>query len=139
METELNNEIDDNNILYLTVDIISSYISKNTVSYDELPQLISSVYNSIKTIKDEETHNTKEPAVSVKKSITPEYLVCLEDGKKLTMLKRYLKTTYNMTPEEYRAKWNLPIDYPMVAPNYAEKRSFLAKKSGLGKITGRKR
>ncbi|MGD9638459.1 MAG: MucR family transcriptional regulator [Alphaproteobacteria bacterium] len=140
MDTEYQNEIENGNFIYLTVDIVSNYVAKNNVSYEDLPKLITLVYDAIKSNSLNETSKPeKEPAVSVKRSVHPDFIVCLEDGKKLTMLKRYLKTNYNMTPEDYRLKWGLPPDYPMVAPNYAEKRSMLAKKSGLGKLTGRKR
>lgn len=142
MENKFCEENDNENDLYLTVDIITSYISRNNLSCEELTKLINLVFSALKNIKSNNNQlklSSKEPFVPIKKSIYPDYLVCLEDGKKLIMLKRYLKTNYNMTPEDYRSKWNLPADYPMVAPNYAQKRSQLAKNSGLGKLTGRKR
>ena len=114
--------------------IVAGYAANNKV--DDLPALMRQVYDALVKIdaaKDEPAQNNGlQPAVPVSKSVMPDYLVCLEDGKKMKMLKRYLKTAYNMTPEDYRAKWNLPEDYPMVAPNYAEKRSHLAKAIGLG-------
>ena len=122
-------------LITLTSDIVAAHVSNNSVSVDDLPSLISNVYGALaglgstKVIEEEKP----EPAVSVRASIKPDYIVCLEDGKKLKMLKRHLMTHYNMTPEEYRARWNLPADYPMVAPNYAEKRRELAKKIGLGR------
>lgn len=120
-------------LLELTSEIVSAHVSNNSVSTSDLPQLIEDVYKTLGTVGEKpEVKEKAQPAVPVKKSIQQEYLICLEDGKKLKMLKRHLKTAYNMTPEEYREKWNLPSDYPMVAPNYAEHRSSLAKKIGLG-------
>ncbi|GAM05814.1 MULTISPECIES: MucR family transcriptional regulator [Novosphingobium] len=122
-------------LITLTSDIVAAHVSNNSVTVDDLPSLINNVYGALAglggtTAVEEEK---PEPAVSVRASIKPDYIVCLEDGKKLKMLKRHLMTHYNMTPEEYRARWNLPADYPMVAPNYAEKRRELAKKIGLGR------
>lgn len=113
--------------------IVAGYASNHDVR--DLPLLIAQVYEALAKLGDAAPVHTGafEPAVSVKKSVTPDYIVCLEDGKKLKMLKRYIKTAYNMTPEQYRDKWNLPADYPMVAPNYAQRRSKLAKESGLGR------
>jgi len=130
-----------NEILSLTVDIVASHVSNNSVPVSELPTLISEVYSTLSSLGSEEVQEevAPEPAVPIRKSVTPDYLVCLEDGKKLKMLKRYLKTRYNMTPEEYRERWKLPADYPMVAPNYAEQRRSLAKKIGLGKTRRRGR
>lgn len=119
----------------LTVQIVSAHVSNNSVAPNDLPALIAQVYGSLqhlgKTAAPIEPERP-QPAVSIKKSITPEYLVCLEDGKKLKMLKRHLSTAYGMTPEQYRERWGLPADYPMVAPLYAQQRSALAKTSGLG-------
>lgn len=125
-----------NDILTLTADIVAAHVTNNEVAAEALPGLIREVYQALVSV-DAPAEETVElvPAVSVKQSIKPDYLVCLEDGKKLKMLRRHLKTAYNMTPEEYRARWNLPADYPMVAPNYAKQRSALAKKIGLGKKT----
>lgn len=120
-------------LLAFTTEIVSAHISNNEVSAAELPKLIQEVYRTLSGIMTPEpVAEQLQPAVSVKKSVFPDYIVCLEDGKKLKMLKRHLKTAYNMTPEEYRVRWNLPADYPMVAPNYADRRSKLAKKIGLG-------
>ncbi|MDA0238640.1 MAG: MucR family transcriptional regulator [Proteobacteria bacterium] len=120
-------------LLELTTEIVAAHVSNNTLAVSELPQLIQDVYKTLATIDSAPSSPEQlQPAVSVKKSVMPDYIVCLEDGKKLKMLKRHLKTAYNMTPEEYRERWNLPRDYPMVAPNYAKHRSNLAKKIGLG-------
>ncbi|MGC2779048.1 MAG: MucR family transcriptional regulator [Bradyrhizobium sp.] len=119
----------------LTADIVSAYVSNNTVSAGEIPGLINQVHSALIRVSGGQTEAPAEPlkpAVSVKKSITPEHIVCLEDGKKFKSLKRHLRTQYNMTPEQYREKWALPADYPMVAPNYAAARSQLAKQMGLG-------
>ncbi|ARS26210.1 MucR family transcriptional regulator [Sphingomonas sp. KC8] len=118
----------------LTADIVSAHVSNNSVAVSDLPVLIQNVHNALTSLgsKIAEPEVKQEPAVSVRASVKPDYIVCLEDGKKLKMLKRHLMTHYQMTPEQYRAKWNLPADYPMVAPNYAEQRRTLAKKIGLG-------
>jgi predicted transcriptional regulator len=126
-------------LLTLTTDIVAAHVGHNRVAVAELPALIASVHAALSGLggasEPPETPDQK-PAVSVRASIKPDYLVCLEDGKKLTMLKRYLQTNFGMTPQEYRAKWKLPADYPMVAPNYAEKRRTLAKAIGLGRKRG---
>ena len=123
-------------LLELTSEIVAAHVSNNTLSVNDLPQLIRDVYATLETVgTGNKALDPLTPVVPVRKSVTPEFLVCLEDGKKLKMLKRHLKTSYNMTPEEYRQKWNLPRDYPMVAPNYAKQRSDLAKEIGLGKKT----
>jgi len=122
-------------IIEMTTDIVSAYLSNNTVQPGDLPGLIQSVHRALSTVStgvDATQPAPKEPAVPIKKSITPDYLVCLEDGRKFKSLKRHLRTKYNMSPEEYRSKWGLPKDYPMVAPNYAKARSDLAKQMGLG-------
>ena len=122
-------------LLAQTVEIVSSYVSNNTVAVGDLPRLIEEIYSALRSQGEpvlEEPEKVR-PAVPVKKSITPDYLICLEDGKKLKMLKRHLKTAYNMTPEEYRDRWNLPADYTMVAPNYAKLLSKHAKDIGLGR------
>ncbi|MBO6947694.1 MAG: MucR family transcriptional regulator [Rhodospirillales bacterium] len=127
-------------LLELTSEIVSAHASNNTVAANDLPQIIKDVYATLQNLgNDAQPEVRPEPAVPVKKSITPDYIVCLEDGKQLKMLKRHLKTSYNMTPEEYRERWGLPADYPMVAPNYAKKRSSLAKKIGLGRKPGARR
>ncbi len=121
--------------LDMTADIVSAFVGNNSVPASELPSLIQSVYqalNSISSGEETKIEAPKEPAVSVKKSISADYIVCLEDGRKFKSLKRHLRTKYGMSPEEYRAKWNLPKDYPMVAPAYAKARSDLAKQMGLG-------
>lgn len=122
-------------LLGLTAEIVSAHVSNNPVSLGDLPNLIQEVYRTLATVGSPAAKQEPErpqPAVPIKKSITPEYLICLEDGKKLKMLKRHLQTAYNMTPDQYRERWGLPPDYPMVAPNYAKHRSTLAKKIGLG-------
>jgi predicted transcriptional regulator len=122
-------------LLALTTEIVAAHVSNNTVAVGDLGQLINQVYQSLANIGSVPAvapTSRPQPAVSVKKSIQPDYLVCLEDGKKLKMLKRHLKTAYNMSPEAYRERWGLPPDYPMVAPNYARQRSRLAKEIGLG-------
>jgi predicted transcriptional regulator len=119
----------------LTADIVSAYVSNNSVSAGEIPSLINQVHAALVRVSAGQSDAQPEPlkpAISVKKSITPDHLVCLEDGKKFKSLKRHLRTQYNMTPETYREKWGLPPDYPMVAPNYAAARSQLAKQMGLG-------
>ena len=120
----------------MTADIVSAYVSNSSVSVADLPALIQQVHKALVGIADSastpEAAPPAAPAVSIKKSITPDFLICLEDGRKFKSLKRHLRTKYDMSPEEYRAKWNLPKDYPMVAPNYAKARSDLAKQMGLG-------
>lgn len=120
-------------LLAFTTEIVSAHVSNNEIPAADLPKLVQDVYRALAGIMAPEPEVEQlQPAVPIKKSVFPDYIVCLEDGKKLKMLKRHLKTAYNMTPEEYRTRWNLPVDYPMVAPNYAERRSGLAKKIGLG-------
>ncbi|MAZ04029.1 MAG: MucR family transcriptional regulator [Sneathiella sp.] len=120
-------------LLALTTDIVTSHLSRNPVGAGEISTLIKDVYATLSTVGEmSEEEEKPEPVVAVRKSVHPDYIICLEDGKKLKMLKRHLKTSYDMTPEEYRERWNLPADYPMVAPNYAEQRRNLAKKIGLG-------
>ncbi|MGE0651622.1 MAG: MucR family transcriptional regulator [Alphaproteobacteria bacterium] len=124
-----------NDLLALTTEIVSSYVANNTVPVEDLPNLARQVYATLVSIGQSPGSSGVErpqPAVPIKKSVHPDYVVCLEDGRKLKMLKRHLKTAFNMTPEEYRERWSLPADYPMVAPNYARQRSSLAKKIGLG-------
>ena len=122
-------------LLEMTADIVSAYVGNNNVQVTEVPGLISSIHAALTQISSgavEPEPEPKEPAVPIRKSITPDYLICLEDGRKFKSLKRHLRTKYNMSPEEYRAKWGLAKDYPMVAPNYAKARSDLAKSMGLG-------
>ena len=125
-----------------TASIVSAYLAKNAVPAEEIPALISRVHASLLRVSSgagEHGNEALKPAVPVRKSITPEFLVCLEDGKKFKSLKRHLRTQYNVTPEQYREKWGLPADYPMVAPNYAAARSQLAKQLGLGQQRRRRR
>ena len=126
-------------LVTLTADIVAAHVSNNSVAVSDLPLLIANVHGALAGLNSPAPapEVKQEPAVSIRSSIKPDYIVCLEDGKKLKMLKRHLMTHYQMTPDQYRAKWNLPADYPMVAPNYAEQRRTLAKKIGLG--TKRKR
>lgn len=126
-------------LLSLTTDIVSAHVSNNTVAQGDIPGMIEQVFKTLTGLEGGAaiSHDRPQPAVPIKKSVTPEYIVCLEDGKKLKMLKRHLKTAYNMSPEEYRERWGLPADYPMVAPKYAQQRSKLAKDIGLG-VRGRK-
>jgi predicted transcriptional regulator len=130
---ETRTEIDET-LVTLTADIVAAHVSNNSVAVSDLPTLIQNVHGALtglgRAVAEPEVK--QEPAVSIRASVKPDYIVCLEDGKKLKMLKRHLMTHYQMTPEQYRAKWNLPADYPMVAPNYAEQRRSLAKKIGLG-------
>jgi MucR family transcriptional regulator, transcriptional regulator of exopolysaccharide biosynthesis len=128
-------DIDDADVLKMATGIISAFVANNAVPASDLPDLIKTVHATIIDLSKADAPKVEipEPAVSIAKSITPDYLVCLEDGRKLKMLKRYLRSRYDMTPEEYRARWNLPADYPMVAPNYAKLRSQHAKDIGLGK------
>ena len=126
---------DKSEIIEMTADIVAAYVGHNSVSAGELPSLIQSVHRALAGVSTgTETVEAapKEPAVPIKRSITPDHLVCLEDGRKFKSLKRHLRTKYNMSPEDYRAKWGLAKDYPMVAPNYAKARSELAKQMGLG-------
>jgi len=127
--------VNDTDLIGLTADIVSAHVSHNSIPTAEVPALIRSVYEALDRAGQPEikADPAPEPAVPVRSSIKPDYLVCLEDGKKLKMLKRYLRTNYNMSPDEYRAKWGLPKDYPMVAPSYREARSTLAHQIGLGR------
>ena len=128
-------------ILRMTTEIAASYLANNVLPAAQIPEVISTVYGALNGLSAAGAvkAQTLKPAVPVKKSITGDYIVCLEDGKKLKMLKRHLRTTYNLTPDEYRAKWGLNADYPMVAPNYAEQRSVFAKKIGLGRASNKAR
>jgi len=134
---DLDNEMKET-LITLTSDIVAAHVSNNDVTVDDVPALITNVFGALAALGEEAApaEERPEPAVSIRASVKPDYIVCLEDGKKLKMLKRYLRTNFDMTPEEYRARWNLPSDYPMVAPNYAEKRRDLAKKIGLGRKPG---
>jgi predicted transcriptional regulator len=140
-----NQSLRSDDILKLTSEIVAAYVSNNSISASELPSIIKSVHSALGGLGgafQNEVQTSQKPAIPVKRSVNPDYIVCLEDGKKLKMLKRYLRSNYNLTPEEYRAKWGLPADYPMVAPNYAAQRSEFAKKIGLGRTassSGRRR
>jgi predicted transcriptional regulator len=119
--------------LGLTAQIVSAHVSKNIVTPEALPSLILDVFRTLANVRGEPAQADRpQPAVPVKKSVMPDHIICLEDGRKLKMLKRHLKTAFNMTPDQYRERWGLPADYPMVAPDYARHRSSLAKKIGLG-------
>ncbi|HXV23020.1 MAG TPA: MucR family transcriptional regulator [Alphaproteobacteria bacterium] len=140
MDTEHADWVTAEEILRMTAEVVSAYLSNNLLPAHQISEVIHTVHTSLKALgtgKGESTSEPPKPAVPVKKSVTPDYIVCLEDGKKLKMLKRHLRSTYGMTPEEYRAKWGLPADYPMVAPNYARQRSEFAKQIGLGRNSGR--
>ncbi len=124
---------DSETLVTLTADIVAAHVSNNSVAISDIPLIIRSVHDALAGLGSADVPEVKqEPAVSIRASVKPDYLVCLEDGKKLTMMRRYLMTNFEMTPDEYRAKWNLPKDYPMVAPNYSERRRVLAKEIGLG-------
>lgn len=131
-------------ILKLASNIVAAYVSNNPIPASDVPTMIKTIHGTLGGLvgaSKGEVGTTQKPAIAVKRSITPDYIICLEDGKKLKMLKRYLRSNYGMTPEAYRAKWALPADYPMVAPNYAAQRSEFAKKIGLGRSSssGRRR
>ena len=129
----MTNVVSDTNILELTARIVSAHVSANAVPVDSLPALIQDVYNALTSITAEPVQEEKpQPAVPIKKSVFGDYIVCLEDGKQMKMLKRHLKTAYGLTPDQYRERWGLDANYPMVAPNYAARRSALAKEIGLG-------
>jgi len=125
-------KIAEEELLRMTTDVVAAYVSNNTLPTAQLAEVINAVYGSLKSLEGQVAQVQPEPlkpAIPIRKSVTPEFLICLEDGKKLKMLKRHLRSTYNMTPDEYRSKWGLAPDYPMVAPNYAERRSEFAKKN----------
>jgi MucR family transcriptional regulator, transcriptional regulator of exopolysaccharide biosynthesis len=128
-------------VIRMASDIVAAYVANNKVSADQLPNLLHDVFGAVSALAegDHTFAGSREPAVPISKSVTPEHVICLEDGKKLKMLKRYLRTHYSLTPEEYRRKWSLPADYPMVAPNYAKRRSQFAKDIGLGTAATSKR
>jgi len=130
-----NNQLLKDELLALTVDIVSSHVANNSVAVAELPTLIENVFQALSDLGKASVAPAArpKPAVPIKKSVTPDFIICLEDGKKLKMLKRHLKSQYDMTPEDYRARWELAPDYPMVAPNYADQRRMLAKQIGLGR------
>ena len=136
---------ENSNLLELTAAIAAAYVGNNSVAQADLPKLIATIYRSLEVAPQGGAENNPaeaaelKPAVPVRKSITPDYIICLEDGKKFKSLKRHLRTHYDLSPEQYREKWGLPLDYPMVAPNYAEARSSLAKKIGLGQNRAERR
>ncbi len=133
---EMEDKSQSNELVEMTADIVSAYVSNNSVVPADLPSLIDQTFIALQQAATKESQPRSvelNPAVSIKKSITPEYIICLEDGKQFKSLKRHLRTSFNLTPEEYREKWGLPYDYPMVAPNYAAQRSAMAKKIGLGR------
>ncbi|HEV3248008.1 MAG TPA: MucR family transcriptional regulator [Beijerinckiaceae bacterium] len=139
---ELNTNESSAQFIELATDIVSAYVSNNSVGAGELPILIKDVYGALTRVTNPEAHSpatNAKPAVSIKKSITPDYIICLEDGKKFKSLKRHLRTQYGLSPEQYREKWSLASDYPMVAPNYAAARSRLAKQMGLGQARTKRR
>jgi len=140
MQDTLDNS-ENNDSIRLASDIVAAYVSNNKVNSDQLPTLLQEVFSTLSGLAEDPrafAYN-REPAVPINKSVTPDFVICLEDGKKLKMLKRYLRTHYNLSPEEYRRKWGLPADYPMVAPNYAKRRSQFAKDIGLGTAATTKR
>ena len=129
-------EVSRQNLLRIAADIVAAYVSRNETDSARVPEIIAPVFEALRGLTEIAAETRREPlkpAVSVRRSVTADYIVCLEDGRKFKMLKRHLRTSYNMTPEEYRRRWNLPADYPMVAPAYAKLRSELAKKIGLGR------
>ena len=144
MADDQEREVTREELLRYATEIVAAYLGRNKVPGEQLAEVINTVYNSLSNLEagtngDEPARGGLKPAVPIKRSIMPEYIVCLEDGKKLKMLKRYLRTNYNLTPDEYRAKWGLAADYPMVAPNYAKQRSDFAKNIGLGRSANSKR
>jgi len=141
MAEENSQAVPQTDVLRMAVEIVSAYVSNNSVAAAQVPEVINTVYGSLSSLNGQsgsESSEALKPAVSVRRSVNPDYIVCLEDGKKLKMLKRHLRAAYGMTPDEYRAKWSLPADYPMVAPNYAAQRSTFAKQIGLGRKKGEK-
>ncbi len=141
MAEEIDQTVASNDILRMSVEIVSAYVSNNSISATQVPDVINTVYGALTSINGQtvaESGESQKPAISVRRSVNPDHIVCLEDGKKLKMLKRHLRAAYGMSPDEYRAKWGLPSDYPMVAPNYALQRSAFAKKIGLGRKKGEK-
>ncbi len=141
MKESVPERVSRDDVLRMAVDVVAAYVSNNKTPTGGVPEVISTIFESLSATEAVAAGGRTEPqkpAVPIRRSVTPEFIICLEDGKKLKMLKRHLRTAFNMTPEQYRAKWNLLPDYPMVAPNYAKKRSEFAKKIGLGRKTTRK-
>ena len=138
MSSEKLKSVSDEEMLKMTASVVSAYVGNNSLPPTQIPDVIKTVYGSLTSLgRAGGGRDLPRPAVPVRRSITPDYIICLEDGRKLKMLKRHLRTTYNMTVEDYRQKWGLPVDYPMVAPNYAKQRSAFAKRIGLGRRTAR--
>ncbi len=138
MSNEKNKSISEEEMLRMTASVVSAYVGNNSLPPTQIPDVIKTVYGSLTSLGGGAGgRDAPRPAVPVRRSITPDYIVCLEDGRKLKMLKRHLRTTYNMSVEDYRQKWGLPLDYPMVAPNYAKQRSAFAKRIGLGRRSAR--
>jgi predicted transcriptional regulator len=138
MSSEKHRSISDEEMLRMTASVVSAYVGNNSLPTTEIPDVIKTVYGSLTSLsRAGGGRDLPRPAVPVRRSITPDYIICLEDGRKLKMLKRHLRTTYNMTVDDYRQKWGLPGDYPMVAPNYAKQRSAFAKRIGLGRRSAR--
>ncbi len=137
MSNSQNETIQKEDVMKMAVDIVSAYVSNNSLPSEQIPEVLQSTFKVLSSLQSENglssCKEAQKPAVPVRKSVTPDYLICLEDGKKLKMLKRHLRTNYGMTPEDYKAKWGLPADYPIVAPNYAVQRSEFAKRIGLGR------
>jgi len=137
MSGQVGSKVSRNDVLRMTVRVAAAYVAKNPLDSDQLPALIHTVHDALSGLGEAREAETRQvnrrPAVSISKSVAPNYIVCLEDGRRLKMLKRHLKAAYGLSPEEYRQRWNLPADYPMVAPNYAEQRSKFAKQMGLGR------
>ena len=141
MTEENTQTVESNDLLRMSVEIVSAYVSNNSIAATQVPDVINTVYGALSSINGQpvsESAEAQKPAISVRRSVNPDHIVCLEDGKKLKMLKRHLRAAYGMSPDEYRAKWGLPADYPMVAPNYAQQRSAFAKQIGLGRKKGEK-
>ncbi len=139
MADQTSEQLPTSELLRMTADVVAAYVRNNPLATSDLPGVISTVHASLTDISSGADSAPLQPAVPIRKSVTPDYIVCLEDGRKLKMLKRHLRTSYNLTPDEYRAKWQLGPEYPMVAPNYAKRRSEFAKQIGLGQKARRKR
>ena len=138
MSSEKTKSLSDEEMLRMTASVVSAYVGNNSLPPTQIPDVIKTVYGSLTSLgRAGGPRDLPRPAVPIRRSITPDYIVCLEDGRKLKMLKRHLRTTYNMTVDDYRQKWGLPVDYPMVAPNYAKQRSVFAKRIGLGRRAAR--
>jgi len=138
MSSEKTKSVSDEEMLRMTANVVSAYVGNNSLPTTQISDVIKTVYGSLTSLgRNGGGRDLPRPAVPIRRSITPDYIVCLEDGRKLKMLKRHLRTTYNMTVEDYRQKWGLPGDYPMVAPNYAKQRSVFAKRIGLGRRAAR--